>query len=266
MRVPIDDGELAVLDEGAGLAMVLLHGFPLAKETWDAQAVVLQKHARVVRIDLRGLGASRGGPGPYLMETLAGDVAAVLDALGIQRAAIVGHSLGTYVAYAFFRMFEERVLGLGLVCGRSDADSAQAAAWRYELAERTEREGMTALADDYVPRYFAADVYNERPELEQRARAIILAGEAHGAAALLRGMAVRVAADDLFDAMHIPVSVIAGRADALIPLSHQEETARSIAGARLVVLDTGHVPLFEAPGEVTDALFTLAGDIAASGS
>src|SRR5581483_1643974 len=99
MRVPIDDGELDVLDAGSGTPIVLLHGFPLAKETWDAQAAALQERVRVVRIDLRGLGKSRGGPGPYLMETLAGDVAAVLDALAIERATIVGHSLATYVAY-----------------------------------------------------------------------------------------------------------------------------------------------------------------------
>jgi 3-oxoadipate enol-lactonase len=264
MRVLIDDGELTVLDEGSGIPMVLLHGFPLAKETWDEQAAVLRNHARVVRIDLRGLGASRAGPGPYLMEMLAGDVAAVLDALGIERATIVGHSLGTYVAYAFFRMFEERVLGLGLVCGRSDADSAEAAARRHALAERAERDGMKPLADDYVPRYFAPDVYRERPELVERARAIVLTGDPVGAAALLRGMAVRVAADDLFESMHIPVMVVAGRADALVPLAHQTATASAIAGARLIVLETGHVPLFEAPAELAGALLTLAREVGTS--
>src|SRR5580700_726695 len=161
MRVRIDDGELDVLEAGSGVPIVLLHGFPLAKNIWDAQAETLSAGARVVRLDLRGLGASRNGSGPYLMESLAGDVAAVLDALGIQRAAIVGHSLGSYVAFAFFRMFEERVLGLGLVCGRADSDSAEVAARRERLASEVERGGMAAIVDDYVPRYFKADTYRE---------------------------------------------------------------------------------------------------------
>jgi len=58
MQLTIDDVRLDVLDEGRGDAIVLLHGFPLAKEAWDAQAAQLAKRARVIRIDLRGLGKS----------------------------------------------------------------------------------------------------------------------------------------------------------------------------------------------------------------
>ena len=119
-----DGTRLAVLDEGAGPAIVLIHGVLLAKETWDAQAAALARHARVVRIDLRGHGASGVPPGPYLMETLAGDVLDVLDALGIERATIVGHSLGGYVTFAFYRMFAERCAALGFVSTRAAADDA----------------------------------------------------------------------------------------------------------------------------------------------
>ena len=62
MHLAIDGADLAVLDEGSGTPMVLLHGFPLAKETWNEQAAFLCRSARIVRVDLRGLGASRGGP------------------------------------------------------------------------------------------------------------------------------------------------------------------------------------------------------------
>jgi 3-oxoadipate enol-lactonase len=261
MRMRFDDANLEVLDEGSGTPLVLLHGFPLAKETWAAQAAALRRRARVVSIDLRGLGASRGGPGPYLMEALAGDVASVLDALGIERAAVAGHSLGTYVAFAFFRMFEERVLGLGLVCGRADADAPEVATRRYALAERAEIDGMAPLADDYVPRYFAPPVYRERPDLVERARSIVLATEPRGAAAVLRGMAMRVAADDLFESIRVPVTVVAGRDDGIVPLAHQESIARAIDRARLTVLESGHVPHFEAPAELTAALQDLLNDV-----
>lgn len=257
MRVTIDDGELDVLDDGAGVAVVMLHGFPLSKETWDAQAALLTSSARVVRIDLRGLGASRGGPGPYLMESLASDVAAVLDALGIERAVIVGHSLGTYVAYAFFRMFEERVLGLGLVSGRADADSPETAARRFAVAERIERDGMEPAAADWVRQFFAPAVYRERPELVALARRIVLATNADGAAAVLRGMALRVAADDLFAHIAVPVLLVSGRFDTFATLDHQHAVGAAIRGARVVALETGHVPLLEAPEALAAQLARL---------
>ena len=237
--------------------MVLLHGFPLAKETWNEQAAVLCRGARIVRIDLRGLGASRGGPGPYLMESLAGDVAGVLDALGIGRAVLVGHSLGTYVAFAFFRMFEERVAGLGLVCGRADADTPEVSARRYELAARAERDGMVPIVEDYLPRFFSAEVQRMRPAPVQRVREIMLANDPAGAIAVLQGMAERVAADDLFEEIRVPVTVVAGSNDAVVPLDHQRAIARSIPTARLAVLDGGHIPHVEAAAELTAELQLL---------
>lgn len=257
MHLAIDGADLAVLDEGSGTPMVLLHGFPLAKETWNEQAAFLCRSARIVRVDLRGLGASRGGPGPYLMESLAGDVAGVLDALGIARAVLVGHSLGTYVAFAFFRMFEERVAGLGLVCGRGDADAPEISARRHAIAARAEREGMAPIVDDFLPRFFSEQVQRERPAPVQRVREIMLATDPAGAVAVLRGMAARVAADDLFEAIDVPVTIVAGSTDAGIPLDHQRAIARAIPSARLAVLDSGHIPQVEAAGELTAELQRL---------
>ncbi|HTV72341.1 MAG TPA: alpha/beta fold hydrolase, partial [Candidatus Acidoferrales bacterium] len=79
MRLQIDDATLDVLDEGAGdPAVLMLHPFPLSKEVWDEPAAVLAACSRVIRLDLRGCGASSAPPGPYLREALAGDVAGVL--------------------------------------------------------------------------------------------------------------------------------------------------------------------------------------------
>ncbi len=254
MRIAIDDGELDVLDEGRGPAVVMLHGFPLAKEAWDAQAAALRGAFRVIRPDLRGFGASSAPPGPYLMEQLASDVAAVLDALGIERAALVGHSMGTYVAFAFTRLFTERTAALALVCGRADADDEAAAGVRYALADAIERDGMQAAIDAYVPRYFAPRHYVGDAPLVARAEALLRRTQPAGAAAALRGIAARVAADDLFDDLEVPVLVVAGREDAIMSLDHNATIAGAIVGARLEVLDSGHFPLWECPAALNAAL------------
>ena len=261
MRLHIDDAELDFLDDGSGTAIALLHGFPLAKEIWDAQTAVLRERARVVRLDLRGLGTSRGGPGPYLMEMLAGDVAGVLDALGIDRAIVVGHSLGVYVTYAFFRMFAERVLGLGLVCGRAEADAEPVAARRSVLADDAERNGIGLVADEYLPRLFAPQTYAERPDVVERVREIVMRTDPYGAAAVLRGMAVRLTAEDLLSEIRVPTRVVAGRADAFVPLDVQRATASKIAGAELDAIDSGHLPQLERPQELTAILAALLDDV-----
>ena len=127
MQVLTDDGaRIAACVDGRERtrAVLLVHGFPFAHAIWDAQNNALAAIARVIRLDLRGAGMSSVPEGPYLMERLAADIAVLLDALGIERAALVGHSMGGYVALAFSRMFTERVERLALVSSRLAADAS----------------------------------------------------------------------------------------------------------------------------------------------
>jgi 3-oxoadipate enol-lactonase len=257
MQIALDATTFDVLDEGRGPAIVLLHAFPLAKEEWDRQAASLARSARVIRLDLRGLGRSGVTPGPVLVDALAGDVAELLDALELERAVVVGHSLGTYVAFAFLRLFVERVRGLGLVCGRPDADDAAGRRRRLELADATERDGMAPLLDFYLPRLFAPEAYAARPALVEEARALCARTDPRGAAAVLRGMALRVSADDLLGEIAVPVRIVAGKHDALIPLEVQRAMATAIPGAVIDEVDAGHMAPLEAPDAVSSALEQL---------
>jgi pimeloyl-ACP methyl ester carboxylesterase len=257
VRIQLDGAQFEVLDEGCGPALVLLHGFPLSKETWDEQAAALAPLARVIRFDLRGLGTTTATPGPYLMEQLAGDLLEVLDALGVERAVVAGHSLGGYVALAFYRMFAERCAGLGLVASRFSADTPERAAVRLALAGRAERDGMAPVAEAFLPVLFEPQVAAERPELVARTAATIARTDPRGAAAMLRGMAARVDSRDLLAEMEPPVALLAGRDDALVPLEELEAAAAALPDATLEVLPHGHMLPAEAPGPVTDALARL---------
>jgi len=265
MQVFGDDGaRIDVRIDGADgadrrAAIVLIHGFPLLREIWDEQSAALARTHRVVLPDLRGMGASSVPDGPYLMETLASDVAAALDALGIERAAIAGHSLGGYVALAFARMFAERVTHLALVCSRLAADSPEQAAARCELADRIERDGDPgALTDQYLPRLFAPQAYAERADLVERVRAMARRCSVEGLASMLRGMAMRVAADDIAPDLDVPVRIVAGGHDAVVPQAESAAMARAFPRGRLTVCaQSGHLPMLEEPEDVTAALAAL---------
>ena len=258
MILTVDGRRIGYDDSGgSGAPLVLLHGFPLDRSVWDEQLPALAVH-RVVRVDLRGCGESQASEGPALMEVLAGDVAGVLDALGIERAAIVGHSAGGYVALAFFRMYAERVAGLALV-GSNVADDAGNID-REALAKQLEGEAtMDPAIEFYLPRYFAPHVYDERPELVESLRALMERQDPRGCAQLVRGIKERLDSHDLLADIHVPAMLLAGGDDAFIGPDVLRETAAAIAGAEYVRLDSvGHLPMFEAPRATADALATFA--------
>jgi pimeloyl-ACP methyl ester carboxylesterase len=261
MRVRSDDAEIDVATAGSGDAIVLLAGFPLTREIWQTHAAQLARTHLVIRPDLRGIGASSVPDGPYLMETLAGDIAAVLDTLGIDRAAIVGHSLGGYVAMAFCRMYTERVSKLALVCSRLAADSAEKARDREVLADRAEELGsIEPVVEAYVPNLFVKRNVQEHPELLKRARQIASAVDPRGAAAMLRGMAQRVDSSDIAEDLEMPVLIAAGEEDGIVSLAEAEQMARSFPRAQLrVIARSGHLPMLENPGGLSEVLAVLGG-------
>jgi 3-oxoadipate enol-lactonase len=263
--VPID-----VRIEGSGArVVVLLAGFPLTREIWDGPAQRLARAHRVVLADLRGTGASGVGDGPYLMESLAADVAVVLDALGIERASIAGHSAGGYVALAFARMFTERLERLALVCSRLVADAPEQAREREMLAKRLEQGDSAALVDAYVGKLVSTRTKNEHPETVARIAEIVRRMDARGAAALLRGMALRSASDDIAPELTMPVLVLAGTDDAVVPPDESRAIAAAFPDATLAFATSGHVPMLEDPDATTEALSAWMGRMtpaSASGS
>ena len=88
----------------AGVRHRLLHGYPLNSTIWHTQQNGLSDHFRVITPDLRGHGQSPAPEGVYEMDQMAQDVFALLDSLNVQKAAIMGHSMGGYVTLAMWRL------------------------------------------------------------------------------------------------------------------------------------------------------------------
>lgn len=250
MRVTSLDAQIDVRVDGSGAStIVLLAGFPLSREIWDSVTERLAATHRVVRPDLRGMGASSIAGGPYLMETLAGDIAAVLDALGLDRAAIAGHSLGGYVALAFARMFSERLERMALVCSRLSADTPEQRRSREELADRLERvNDARALIDAYAGRLLSEETKRTRPDVVERVAEIIKRSNSRGSAAMLRGMAQRGASDDIAPDIGVPVLVLAGGCDSVVPLDEARAMAELFPRATFAVAQrSAHLPMMEEP-------------------
>src|SRR5687768_2950092 len=94
----IHDLDMAFIDEGSGLPLLLVHGFPLDHTMWKYQIDAFSQHCRVIAPDLRGFGRTSATSGTATMEQMADDLKALLDALGVQEQILFcGLSMGGYV-------------------------------------------------------------------------------------------------------------------------------------------------------------------------
>ncbi|MEF3404299.1 alpha/beta fold hydrolase [Agromyces sp. CCNWLW203] len=102
--------------DAAGLPVLAVHGISATHRNWDLVADGLEDR-RVIAPDLRGRGRSNALPGPYGIERHADDLAAVLDAFGVDRAYVLGHSMGAFVSVRFAERHPDRVAGIALIDG-----------------------------------------------------------------------------------------------------------------------------------------------------
>jgi haloacetate dehalogenase len=136
-RVSVGEVALSVHRGGSGPALVLLHGFPETHMCWAGIAPRLAEHFDVIVPDLRGYGASDAPPddpghAAYSKRRMAGDIAGLLDTLGIGAAHVLGHDRGARVAYRFALDHPDRLRRLGIIEVVPTADFW--AAWSAELA------------------------------------------------------------------------------------------------------------------------------------
>ena len=146
-RVAVNAISLNCEREGEGSDLILLHGLGADLHIWDADVPVLARHHRVLRLDVRGFGASDRPPGPYSPALFARDLDGLLTGLGIVDAHVLGISMGGVIAQRFALDFPARVRSLVLVSTSSEVGQKSIAAWQ-RLADQIERNGFDARSAD----------------------------------------------------------------------------------------------------------------------
>jgi len=234
-----------------GPAVVLSNSLGADHRMWDPQVAALEEHFRVIRYDTRGHGSSPVPPGPYTVDDLADDVVALLDRLGIERAHVVGLSLGGATAMRLAVRHPDRVDRLALLCTAAVFLTPQMWADRA-AAVRT--DGVRSIAGSIVDRWFTPDFLATRPEDRAAYETMVGATPDEGYAGCCDALA---SFDTRSDLAHIRAStlVIGGAQDPATPTSKQQEIADGIPGARLLVVpDAAHLANAEQPGVITPAL------------
>ncbi|KGI67368.1 3-oxoadipate enol-lactonase [Mycolicibacterium rufum] len=232
---------------GAGPAVVLANSLGSTHRMWDAQIADLERRFTVVRYDTRGHGASPVPDGPYTIDDLADDLVALLDRLGLERAHLVGLSLGGMTAMRVAARHPERVDRVALLC--TGAQLPPASAWT-ERAATVRAQGTAAVAAAVVDRWFTAGYDGDRGHWEQ----MVAATPAEGYAGCCEAIAELDLRQQL-PSITAPTLAIAGADDPATPPARLAEIADAIPGARLLVVDdAAHLANVEQPGVITPAL------------
>jgi len=229
-------------------------------QMWDAQAQALAGRYRVLQYDTRGHGGSPVAVGPASIEALADDLVGLLDALQVERAHVVGLSLGGMTAQSLAARRPERVHGLVLM-----ATSAYTPDGWEARAATVRSQGMGAIVDAVLTRWFTPGFRASHPDAVGPHRERFLAMDPEGYAACCGA----IGAMDLRPsnaAITAPTLIIAGADDPATPVPMMEEIRGRIPDAELVVLPrAAHIMAVERADAVNAHLDAFLGRLQATG-
>jgi pimeloyl-[acyl-carrier protein] methyl ester esterase len=249
-------------DQGSGPPLLLVHGWSRSGADFAALAGRLSTRHRVVRLDLRGHG--RSSPGPFTLADLAGDVAALAEALDLRGALLLGWSLGGQVALAALPRLAARVDRLALIGATPRFTPGDD--WPHGPPARA-LEGMAAMLrrrPEAVQARFLDDCFAPG-ELDDDRRAALASpatAPRTDLACALAGLDILASADlrTALPAVRGPVLLLHGEADAICPVGAARALALLLSSARLVSFpDVGHAPFISRPTEVASLLEAFAG-------
>lgn len=231
-------------DMGRGEPLVIVHGWAAGRVLWKRHQRAWRARRRVITYDLRGHGdAGKSEKVPYTIPQFADDLLALLDAFGLERASLLGHSMGGMICQEFALAHPERVERLilsGTSLGQGNAQSPQA----QDMLDMLRNGGFRDFIEFGADLWFHGTVPKETIDL-----GIVAAKRCpeYVARAAMQGL-LEWTARDRIAALRAPTLVLAGAEDATQPEDHTRELAEALPNATLVLLpDVGHDCYLEAP-------------------
>jgi pimeloyl-ACP methyl ester carboxylesterase len=213
---------------------------------------------RAIVPDLRGYGGSTVVPDKTTLDIFAGDIAGLLDELGIQDVVIGGLSMGGQIVMEFCRLYPERVRGILLAATFCGAETEQGKRQRIAMADRLLKEGMEPYSEEVLPKMVTPANLITLPQVADHVRSMMRTTDPIGAAAAIRGRAERPDYEETLARVQVPAVVVMGDEDAFTTRADAEQMSRLLKRSELVwVKGAGHMPNLEREAEFNEALGRL---------
>ncbi len=247
--------QLVYNDIGAGPPILLIHGQPFNRSMWDDQKDFLSKNHRLIIPDLRGYGESGVTEGIVLLDELALDLIHLLDQLTIDKAIVIGLSMGGQIALELFRLKPGLFKGIVLADTDARAEDEKGYQNRLALAARILSDGMEKFTEERIRQFMCAGTFENKPEVVTRVANMMKTTNPAGSAAAQRGRAERLDYTSLLKKIDFPALIVVGDKDEFTPIESATYMHERITNSTLAVIaDSGHIANMEQPDEFNKAL------------
>ena len=251
--------KIQYVEAGSGPTVILLHGLGGSSQAWGPNTSALAEKYRVIVPDQIGFGKSDKPLVNYRIRTYVDFLDQFCKQLKIERATLVGSSMGGWIAAMFTASFPDRVDKLVLVDAAGYAPPKDFDTRVYFALNPSTRAEMKVL----IAKVFYNKAFQTDAAVDQAIAARLAAGDGYTinsiTESIIRGEDFL---DDVVKTIKRPTLIIWGRQDGLVPLAEGERFNKDIAGSKLIVIEQcGHVPNTEKPGEFNAAVLKfLAGE------
>jgi 3-oxoadipate enol-lactonase len=237
-------------EKGTGPAIVLVHGFPMDHRIWLEQLAGLGKSFRVIAVDLKGFGKSRSNEA-FTIDSMADDLVQFMDQIQATPCVLAGLSMGGYIALSVAARHPQALRGLVIVSSKAEADTQQGREGRQKTAELAQKSGSKPVGEQMLPKVLSEQTMKSNPQLVSALRQIMESCPPNTIANA--SFAMRDRADRTADlpSLIMPVLVILGENDGLIPLSAGQQLAGACKQGQFVAIPkAGHMAPMESPEAV----------------
>ncbi|MDK8183175.1 alpha/beta fold hydrolase [Paenibacillus sp. UMB4589-SE434] len=255
-----DRFHMEVKEQGAGVPIVLLHGYCGSSDYWHSVVPLLSERYHVITPDLRGHGKTQAPNGAYTIEQMADDILQMADKLHLDRFILLGHSLGGYIALSFAQRFSERLLGFGLIHSTGYADSDEARQGRLKAVEDIQAHGIVPFIDQLIPSLFNPNRLEQLEDEVRLAKAIGYHTPPQGAIGAALAMREREDRTAVMAATKLPLLLVAGRMDQKVRPERLFTTEGSNV-TQAVIETAGHMGMMETPEEVNEIVSSFVHEI-----
>ncbi|MBU4316592.1 MAG: alpha/beta hydrolase [Proteobacteria bacterium] len=241
--------------KGEGECLVLIHGFTDNLNMWTNQVSEISKTCKVVTLDVRGHGQTETPEGDLSMDLFAEDIRGLLDVLKVQKACILGYSMGGRIGLQFALKYPEKVAGLvfansgiaGVGYQMPEEQMKEMMARREQMMELYQSKDIERISDSMAERSMTPGIREKNPNLFKTYKAVKLQNNPEHYFAIMQAMGAAAANPPDLSKIKCPVLIIAGDQDAFMSMDVTLFMAKTIDRALLKVFPTGHASAIEVP-------------------
>ncbi len=219
-------------DFGTGnIPIIFIHGFPFDKSSWEPQMEFLKHTHRVLAYDIRGFGKSTLGEENMTISLFADDLVELMDVLQIDKAVACGLSMGGYILLNAVNRYPERFEALILSDTQCIADSPEGKEKRYKTIDQINEDGLKDFAEGFVKNAFCPDSLENKKELVEKIKDIILTTSPITITGTLSALAKRPEMCSTLNEILIPVLILCGEEDTVTLMTQAAFLNRNIANS-----------------------------------